>query len=120
MGFATVGATGTEWSRNRRRNDQCREWQCRKRRRRRPIMEVTQSYARPSTTTLRNEGLGFEMAAEASRPNVALQAVIRHSLSYARTMLALYEVVSSNAKFERKDTSAYQAWVQERYLEELE
>lgn len=83
-------------------------------------MEVTQSYARPSTATLRNDGLGFEMAAEASRPNVALQAVIRHSLSYARTMLALYEVVSSNAKFERKDTSAYQAWVQERYLEELE
>jgi hypothetical protein len=83
-------------------------------------MEVTQSYARPSTATMRNDGLGFEMAAEASRPNVALQAVIRHSLSYARTMLALYEVVSTNSKFERKDTSAYQAWVQERYLEELE
>jgi biotin operon repressor len=83
-------------------------------------MEITQSYARPSTTTLRPDGLGFEMATETSRPPVALQAIIRHSLSYARVMLSLYEVVSSNLKFERKDTTAYQIWVQERYLEELE
>ncbi len=83
-------------------------------------MEVTQSYARPSTTTLRGDGLGFEMSTESSRPPVALQASVQHSLSYARVMLSLYEVVSSNFKFERKDTSAYQAWVQERYLEELE
>lgn len=40
--------------------------------------------------------------------------------SYARVMLSLSEVVSSNLKFERKDTTAYQTWVQERYLEELE
>lgn len=83
-------------------------------------MEVTQSYARPSTTTLRDDGLGFEMSTESSRPPVALQAIVQHSLSYARVMLSLYEVVSSNLKFERKDTGAYQAWVQERYLEELE
>lgn len=83
-------------------------------------MEITQSYARPSTTTLRPDGLGFEMSTESSRPPVALQAIIGHSLSYARVMLSLYEVVSSNLKFERKDTTAYQNWVQERYLEELD
>jgi hypothetical protein len=83
-------------------------------------MEITQSYARPSTTTVRPDGLGFEMAMESSRPPVALQALIGHSLSYARVMLSLYEVVTSNLKFERKDTTAYQNWVQERYLEELE
>jgi len=83
------------------------------------MMEITQNYARPSTATLRDDGLGFEMSTESSRPPVALQAVVRHSLSYARVMLSLYEVVSSNFKFERKDTNAYQAWVQERYLEEL-
>src|SRR4028118_1942476 len=83
-------------------------------------MEITQSYARPSTTTVRSDGLGFEMATESSRPPVALQALIGHSLSYARVMLSLYEVVTSNLKFERKDTTAYQNWVQERYLEELE
>ncbi len=83
-------------------------------------MEIMQSYARPSTTVLRDDGLGFEMSTESSRLTVALQAVIGHSLSYARIMLSLYEVVSSNLKFERKDTTAYQTWVQERYLEELE
>jgi len=42
-------------------------------------MEITQSYARPSTTVLRDDGLGFEMATESSRPPVALQAIIGHS-----------------------------------------
>jgi hypothetical protein len=34
-------------------------------------------------------------------------------------MLALYNVVSSDLRSQQKDHSAYQAWVQQRYLEEL-
>src|SRR5262249_47540142 len=48
-----------------------------------------------------------------------LEALIKDSLSYARLMLALYEVVSSDFRTQNKDHSAYQEWALCRYLEEL-
>ena len=84
-------------------------------------MEVTQSYARPSTAALAPNGdLRLSVAAELSRPGVSLDAQVKDSLAYARVMLALYEVVSSDLRAKQKDYSAYQKWVQERYLEELD
>lgn len=83
-------------------------------------MQITQSYARPSAATMRSDGLGFDLATEANRPGVSLEAVVRDSRAYARAMLALYEVVSGDHRFGAKDHTAYQEWVQARYLEELE
>lgn len=60
------------------------------------------------------------LTAESSRPGVQLTAQIRDSRSYARVMLALYNVVSSDLRSKNKDHSAYQKWVEERYLEELD
>ena len=82
-------------------------------------MEVTQSYARPSTGTLSADGMRLDVAAELSRPPVALNALVRDSLAYARVMLALYAVVSGDHRATPKDHTAYQEWVQQRYLEEL-
>lgn len=82
-------------------------------------MNVTQSYARPSGATADERGLHLSVAAELSRPGVRLEARIGDSLGYARVMLALYAVVSSDLRSQQKDHSAYQAWVRERYLEEL-
>lgn len=84
-------------------------------------MEVTQSYAKPSTASLTDSGdLRLSVATELSRPGVSLDAQVKDSLAYARVMLALYEVVSSDLRTKQKDYTAYQKWVQERYLEELD
>jgi hypothetical protein len=82
-------------------------------------MEVTQAYAQPSSGTMDAEGMKLAVSAELSRPGVRLDARIKDSLGYARVMLALYNVVSSDQRAKQKDHAAYQAWVQERYLEEL-
>ncbi len=82
-------------------------------------MEITQAYARPSSGTLSPDGMRLDVAAELSRPPVALNALVRDSLAYARVMLALYAVVSGDHRAKPKDHTAYQAWVQQRYLEEL-
>ncbi|MES2462449.1 MAG: BRCT domain-containing protein [Armatimonadota bacterium] len=82
-------------------------------------MEVTQAYAHPSHATFDERGMNLSVSAELSRPGVRLDARIKDSLGYARVMLALYNVVSSDLRSQQKDHSAYQAWVQERYLEEL-
>src|SRR5690349_7646011 len=83
-------------------------------------MQLTQAYARPSAANYSADGMKFSLSAEAHRPGVALQAIVRDSLAYARVMLALHEVVSSNLLFQEKDHTAYQEWVQARYLEDLE
>jgi hypothetical protein len=84
-------------------------------------MQITQSYSAPSSVAPREDGgLGFSLSTEAHRPRVQLQAIIQDSRAYARVMLALHEVVSDDLRFQEKDHSAYQEWVQARYLEELE
>jgi hypothetical protein len=82
-------------------------------------MQVTQAYARPPRATMDGSGLKMDMPAELSRPGVRLDAQVKDSLQYARVMLALYEVVSSDLRTKQKDHTAYQTWVQERYMEEL-
>ena len=82
-------------------------------------MQVTQSYAQPSSAALTSDGMRLSVAAELSRPPVSLNALVRDSLAYARVMLALYSVVSGDQRSQQKDHSAYQEWVQQRYLEEL-
>src|ERR1044071_1740425 len=82
-------------------------------------MQVTQTYARPSTAEMAPDGLRLDVATELSRPRVALEAMVRDSLAYARLMLALYDVVSGDYRAKKKDHAAYQEWVQQRYLEEL-
>ena len=83
-------------------------------------MEITQSYAKPSSAAPRGDGMGFSLSAQAERPPVALQALVLDSLSYARAMLALHEVVSGDLRFQEKDHTAYQEWVQGQYLKELD
>lgn len=82
-------------------------------------MEVTQTYARPSTAQTDATGMKFDFSAELSRKPVSIQALIKNSLSYARLMLALRQVVKSDWRPVQKDHTAYQDWVMERYLEEL-
>lgn len=81
-------------------------------------MEMTLSYARPSAVSSDASGLKFAMSGETSRPPVSLQAVVGDSLSYARAMLALHNVVTGDLRFSPKDHTAYQQWVQARYWEE--
>jgi hypothetical protein len=83
-------------------------------------MEVTQAYARPSAGTMDASGMHLSVSSELSRPGVKLKARILDSLPYARVMLALYEVVASDFRAKPRDHAAYQEWVQERYLEELD
>ena len=83
-------------------------------------MNLTQSYAKPSGATFDDSGLKMSVSAELSRPAVRLSAQIKDSRAYARVMLALYAVVVSDLRRKEKDHSAYQNWVQAKYLEELE
>lgn len=83
-------------------------------------MEVTQAYSRPSSATFDNGGLRLDVAAELSRPGVRLDAQVKDSLQYARVMLALYNVVSSDLRAKPKDHTAYQEWVMARYMEEMD
>ncbi len=82
-------------------------------------MEITQSYATPSTAQPRGDGLGFSLSTEAARPGVHLEALVKKSRSYGRVMLALHRVVAGDARFQEADHSAYQAWVRGQYLLEL-
>jgi BRCA1 C Terminus (BRCT) domain len=82
-------------------------------------MEITQHYARPSSGTMSADGMRLNVSAEQSRPPVHLEAMVKDSLAYARLMLALYDVVTGDLRNVPKDHSAYQAWVEQRYLEEL-
>lgn len=82
-------------------------------------MQVTQSYARPSTASTDSQGMKFDFSAELSRKPVSIHAMIKESLGYARLMLALRQVVKSDWRPKQKDHTAYQEWVMERYIEEL-
>ena len=82
-------------------------------------MEVTQTYAQESTAVSNAEGSHFDFSAELSRKPVALHAMIRNSLSYAKLMLALRRVVLNNLGKKEQDHSRYQAWVQNEYYKEL-
>ena len=82
-------------------------------------MEITQSYAAPSTAQPRGDGLGFSLSTEAARPGVHLEALVKKSRSYGRVMLALHRVVAGDARFQEADHSGYQEWVRGQYLLEL-
>jgi hypothetical protein len=82
-------------------------------------MQIIQTYAHRSAATMEGDRLRLDMAAEQSRPAVFLEAMVRDSLAYARVMLALHAVVSGDYRAKTRDHSAYQEWVQLRYLEEL-
>jgi len=83
-------------------------------------MEITQNYARPGNATAKPDGMHLDMPAEMARPGVHLNAMVKDSLAYARVMLALYEVVTGDLRAKPKDHTAYQNWVAQRYLEELD
>lgn len=82
-------------------------------------MEITQSYARPSAASERGGRMAFELSTEGARPGVQLSALVLDSPGYARAMLALHRVVSGDERFQQKDHTAYQEWVQARYIEML-
>ena len=82
-------------------------------------MQVTQSYNRPSTAKADKQGMHFDFAAETSRAPVSIHAMILSSLSYARLMLALREVVKGDWRTPQRDYSKYQEWVKQEYLKEL-
>jgi hypothetical protein len=83
-------------------------------------MQLTQAYAKPSSATMAADGMHMDVSAELSRPGVRLEALVKDSLAYARLMLALHQVVGSDLRAQPKDHAAYQEWVQQRYLEELD
>ncbi|MEL6923228.1 MAG: SWIM zinc finger family protein [Bacteroidota bacterium] len=82
-------------------------------------MQVTQTYARPSTSHTDAKGTHFQLAAEQHRAPVSLHAMVNHSLAYAKLMLTLRKVVTGDWRSPQKDHSQYQAWVQQQYLKEL-
>ena len=82
-------------------------------------MEITQSYAAPSSAGPRGDGLGFALSTEAARPGVHLEALVKKSRSYGRVMLALHRVVSGDARFQEADHAGYQEWVRGQHLLEL-
>lgn len=83
-------------------------------------MEITQNYARQSNAVMNPDGMRLNVSAEQSRPPVHLEAMVKDSLAYSRLMLALYAVVTGDLRNAPKDHAAYQNWVQQRYLEELD
>jgi hypothetical protein len=82
-------------------------------------MQVTQSYARPSSAQTDSKGTKFNFSAELSRKPVSINAMILNSLGYARLMLALRKIVKGDWRTPPKDHTAYQEWVTERYIEQL-
>lgn len=82
-------------------------------------MEVTQSYSRPSTAQTDNQGTKFNFSAELSRKPVSINAMILNSLGYARIMLSLRKIVKGDWRTPKKDHTAYQEWVAEKYVEQL-
>ena len=83
-------------------------------------MQVTQSYAQESTAQNDEQGMKFNFSAELSRKPVSINALIKNSLSYARLMLALRQVVKGDWRTPQVDHTAYQEWVQERYIEDYQ
>ena len=79
-------------------------------------MQITQQYARPSSGAMLPDGMRLDVSTECSRPPVHLEALVKDSLAYARLMLALYDVVTGDLRNRPKDHSAYQKWVEQRYL----
>lgn len=82
-------------------------------------MQITQTYHKPSTASTNANGSSFDFSAECSRKPVSLNATINDSRAYARVMLALRKVVVGDWRPKQVDHSKYQAWVAQRYLEEL-
>jgi hypothetical protein len=84
------------------------------------MVELRQAYDRPSAAALTAAGIDVALATEASRPGVRLDATIGDGLGYARAMVALHAVATTDLRRDRRDHADYQRWVQERYLEELD
>ena len=82
-------------------------------------MLVTQNYAQRSAAIMDLNGLWLNVATEQSRPSVRLHATIKDGLTYARLMLTLYAVVTTDLRTPKKDRTTYFEWVHQRYLEEL-
>jgi hypothetical protein len=82
-------------------------------------MLVSQSYAGRSSATFEGESFQLGFATEQSRPPVRLYATVKDGRAYARLMLTLYALVTSDLRTQKKDRSAYFEWVQQRYLDEL-
>jgi hypothetical protein len=83
-------------------------------------MFLTQNYTTSSAASLEERGLGFQFATDLGRPPVSLDAKMRSSFEFSQALLALHELVTSDLRRQQRDHSAYQAWVNKRYLEELD
>ena len=82
-------------------------------------MELSRSYLNPSSVQTKGNNMGFSLATDLSRPGVFLNAEVKDSLVFARTMLVLHRIVCTNMIKVPKDYSKYQSWVQGQYLKEL-
>jgi hypothetical protein len=82
-------------------------------------MQLSQSYARPSSAQATDNSMEFSLSAQESRPGVQLKARIKNSPDYARAMLALFAVVQGDERFKTRDHTEYQKWVRGEYLREL-
>jgi len=82
-------------------------------------MELSRQYAEPSRAAVSSTGTKFSLATDVDRPGVFLDAKVRNSTEFARAMLVMHKVVCSNLLAGPRDHSAYQEWVQGKYIDEL-
>ena len=82
-------------------------------------MDAVLSYDRPSEAGQRDGQLVVDFATERSRRGPYIDAEVGEPLAFARALLALRGVAAADYRRSQRDHAAYQAWVRERYLEEL-
>ena len=72
-------------------------------------MNITQTYTKSSNTGIKKKSIDFNLSQEMSHgDSVYLNAMVNHSLDYARLMLCLHKVVSSDLRTpERDKTKSY-------------
>lgn len=68
-------------------------------------MELSRSYLNPSSVQTKGNNMGFSLATDLNRPGVFLNAEVKDSLVFARTMLVLHRIVCTNMIKVPKDYS---------------
>lgn len=82
------------------------------------MAELNLRFSRSSASS-QSGGSELTFGVDVSSQPVFLKAEVKKSVPFARAMLALARVVRLDESFRQKDHTAYQEWVQARYLETL-
>lgn len=82
-------------------------------------MQFVQSYAKSSGISHAGGRTLVDFAPDLGRDPTYFRGKILEPVRYRETMCALRDVVVSDLNYQPKDHSAYQAWVQEQYMNDL-